>query len=244
MSVKCRAKNPAMCRVHGVLLASNDFNAFVESKELEKSEFLGGEPVSVKSLKGLRHVGLLDVSQLKSESYEGAGLSVSQHPDSWRSIARLSGNTWAFQQPQNRFLDAHGLTAGQRKAVEAYGLRNGFTALESRFTVTWFDDEMDDKLTATFETYDEALDEAENYGVEPVEVQTVVATDSFPDATVKAGSSHVEDILLAVWVNETRPDLDGVWWQDNLDESRYSAPRGVITVNKIPSWLATARKVS
>ena len=115
--------------------------------------------------------------------------------------------------------------------------------MESRFTVTWFDDEMDDDLTFTFDTFDEASVEAENWGTIPVEVETVVATDKFPDNTVRTGSSDVHDILLAVWVNETQPELDGVWWSDNLDEAKLSAPRGVVSVNKIPSWLATAHKV-
>lgn len=49
------------------------------------NEAKGGLPV--KTLKGLYHVGTLDASK-KRDGYEGAGLSVSTHPDAWKRIAK------------------------------------------------------------------------------------------------------------------------------------------------------------
>ena len=75
--------------------------AFNESK--------GGLPV--KTLKGLFHVGTLDASK-KRDGFEGAGLSVSTHPDAWKRIAKghVTGDTYSATKEGNRILDAHSLT--------------------------------------------------------------------------------------------------------------------------------------
>ena len=44
-----------------------------------------------------------------------------------------------------------------------------------------------------------------------------------------AATAYAEDVL----------DLDGVWWNDELDVSAYSAPRGVIFASKMGAWTAT-----
>jgi hypothetical protein len=52
---------------------------------------------------------------------------------------------------------------------------------------------------------------------------------------------EVEQILATVYVSEMVPELDGVWWADELDDGRW-APRGVVVSGRIGDWVAAARK--
>jgi len=37
-------------------------------------------------------------------------------------------------------------------------------------------------------------------------------------------------------VLETSSDVDGAWWNEELDPAALSAPRGVIFQTKLPEW--------
>lgn len=200
---------------------------------------LSGVPVPVTSLQGLTHVGDLNLESKKGWSYEGNGLSVSLHPEVWQRIARLSGRVWEFPSKDNKFLDYHRLTDSQKDSLISWGLAKGYISRSKTFTVSWWDDEMGDELTTEFVNRGEAEEEASALEADIVEIDSYLATDSFPDPTVRPGTPGHEQVLAAVWANEVATDLDGVWWDDSLDEGRYSAPRGVLSVSKVTSWLAT-----
>jgi len=44
-----------------------------------------------------------------------------------------------------------------------------------------------------------------------------------------------EDFLSICYAEDVLK-LDGVWWDDKLNPMSYSAPRGVIFNNMLPSW--------
>ena len=72
------------------------------------------------------------------------------------------------------------------------------------------------------------------------EALTVVSTAKFPDPTVGAGATDVEQVLATSWVAECVPELDGVWWEDTFDPDGLSAPRGVLVMARITEWIGSA----
>jgi hypothetical protein len=199
---------------------------------------LAGSPAPLIELDRLTHVGTLDPNSKGSFSYEGAGLSVSQHPGAWARIARLGGPVWDV--PNATMLDYHELSDAQRDAITAFGLERGYVTVQPTVTATYWDNEWDQAMTSEFATRDEAESEmSEQDGVTFAAGESVVASGSFPDSTVKAGDMGVEQVLATLWVEETT-ELDGVWWEDDLDVERLSAPRGVLARGRIAAFVAGA----
>jgi hypothetical protein len=226
------------CRIHNRsngLVSARAFNDAVDRLN-GVNPLLAKESVPSVSFKKLFHVGTLDRGLKKSESYEGQGFSVSLNPDEWRKIARLSGEVFSLEKSGNQFADYHELSAAQREAVLAWGKEKGYIEPVTSYDVSWFDDEWDQDMTMTFGKLDAAKTTADNYGVDVVPRNNFSATSRFPDSTVKTGSLNVEDILFTAWVTE-ETSFDGVWWEDDLDESRLSAPRGVIVNRDLNGWL-------
>lgn len=186
---------------------------------------------------GLSHVGTLNASDKKSYSYEGQGLSVSQDPEAWRRIARLSGPTHALDRTGS-FLDLHSLSSEQNSTIMDYAISRGWVEQKPVYRVRYFDDEWEQEMEMVFTSAQEADEEADAREAEVLTEVDLVYLD-MPDATCRAGDVADQGILAAAWVNEERPDLDGVWWEDQDDVSRLSAPRGVISPRRISDWLPT-----
>jgi len=194
----------------------------------------------VKTLKGLYHVGTLDASK-KRDGFEGAGLSVSTHPDAWKQIARghVTGDTYSATKEGNKFLDAHGLSDAHNEQIKQWALENDYLAQQETVTVCYYDDEMEDDLCSTFNSmadaeaeYDEELEHMDV----SVDKGGIVPTDKLKKETRqnRIESTGVLEFVLPIFAEQQ--GLDGVWWQDKLDVNRYSAPRGVIVPSKIKSW--------
>lgn len=196
-----------------------------------------------RSFKTLWHVGTLDPTQKGQGSYEGAGLSVSLHPDAWRRIARgqVGGETWQLTKADNRFLDAHRLSEPQRAMIEDWAVAQGHAERSTVYRVRHFDDELDSEVYSDFPSRERAEAEAEAYEddaqVEEIPGQ-LTATAKLRAATRNPNAvTNVFDLILSLYAEEH--GYDGVWWNDRLDPSRYSAPRGVIVPSKLPDWSVT-----
>ena len=201
----------------------------------EKPRLLGAAPIPELSFQNLYHVGDLNPDSKKGWSLEGSGMSVSRHPVEWSRIARLSGDIHEFNVPENRFLDYHSLTDDQKSALDQWGLEKGYIEPVTLYRVTRWDAEADSEMTMTFEGLDEAMEETDEDGFDPEPFDGFRATDEYPDKFVDP--LDYQQVLAAIWVSETAPELDGVWWEDNLDVLAYSAPRGVLSMNKIAEWV-------
>ena len=208
------------------------------------NEAKGGLPV--KTLKGLYHVGTMDSSK-KRDGFEGAGLSVSTHPDAWKQIARghVTGDTHSATKEGNKFLDAHSLSDAHNKQIKQWAIKNGYLEQQETVTVCYYDDEMEDDLCSTFDSMADAEaeydDELEHMDV-TVDKGGIVPTDKLKKETRqnRIDSTGVLEFVLPIFAEQQ--GLDGVWWQDNLDVQRYSAPRGVIVPSKIKSWKFTVKE--
>ena len=193
------------------------------------------------SLKDLYHVGTLDASKKGDFSYEGAGLSVTTEPDAWRRIARgqVAGDTHSVAKANNSFLDSHKLTPQHNEQIKQWAINNGFLEQQETVTVSWYDDEMEDTLSQTFNSMADAQDEhgeyMDDYDVD-VDKGGIVPTAKLQKAT---GQSRIEATGVLEYVLPLYAEtlgLDGVWWADNLDVNRLSAPRGVIVPSKVDSF--------
>jgi hypothetical protein len=194
----------------------------------------------------LWHVGSMNPADKGTASYEGQGLSVSVHPEDWAAIARLGNNpTWVLTRPGGALLDAHALTDAQRDGIEAWGHQQGFVEPAQRWIVEFWDEDLDDTVTMTCLTREEADAEAEfriSADDSPATVREVtrfVATPAFPDPTVQPGASDIFEPLTALWVSAHRRDLDGVWFADRYDPATLSCPRGVLAVDRVAGWNPT-----
>lgn len=205
------------------------------------------EPFPTISFDVLFHVGSFDPSHKQAGSYEGAGLSVSLHPEEWSFIAKLGGNpTWSLRRPGNRFLDAHAISLKNKHAIMAWAVQRGYAEPCDTWRWRYYDDEVELYLTCEFLTHEEAMREA--YGLSESEKEMIGTVrkcsghrstpllDKITQQKQPAiGNELTLDFLYPVYADEVL-SLDGVWWADRLDPNSYSAPRGVISQRSLPTW--------
>lgn len=199
----------------------------------------------IRTFDRLWHVGSMVASAKRKGSYEGAGLSVSRHPNAWTQIARghVNGDIWELTKPNNRFLDYHAMPYRLKTQIRQWGIEQGYIEETTHFRIRYYDDEWEQERWMDFNTREEAEEEAEMMDLEnPIEEITdaLKATPKLDARTMNAGGDM--EALVPVWV-EDMTDLDGVWWQDSYDPDRLSAPRGVIMQSKMREWSATKPSV-
>lgn len=186
------------------------------------------------------HVGSMNPADKRTWSYEGQGLSVSLHPEEWTTIARLGGHpTWRLTRPGGTFLDYHALTGDQRAQITAWGLGRGYVTEQPAYFVPFTDEDGEDIGSMAFLDREEAEEEADFRYATVTEARALVATDTFPDPTVRVGEINPDQILTVIWLAETHPEFDGVWWEDTYAPDMLSCPRGVIHPHRLAAWTIT-----
>lgn len=196
------------------------------------------------------HVGSMDRTQKTQDSYEGNGLSVSLHPDEWRQIGRgmVGGETWILEKDNGAFLDAHSLTQNHWKEIASWAISQGYVEETTIYRFRYYDDEMEDVVYSDFTNREDAEYESEEYDdtvedndgkIYPKieEIKGELRGSEKLRQRIKVNFKQLDkSFLLPVFV-EDRTSLDGVWWEDDLDPIRYSAPRGVIVPSRLSSWV-------
>jgi len=197
----------------------------------------------------LFHVGSLDASSKRQGSYEGAGLSVSTHPDEWKQIARghVTGNTYSATKEGHSFLNAHALNKKQNNEIAQWAMANDYLVQQETVTVSWFDDDMGETMSRTFDSMEDArVEHAYDGDMDHVDVVVdksgIIPTDKLKSETNNSDmeSTGVLEYVLPLYAGKL--NLDGVWWQDRVDVQSYSAPRGVILPHKVDSWKFTIQQ--
>lgn len=188
--------------------------------------------------KRLFHVGTLDITLKKENSYEGNnGLSVSTEPDVWRQINRgvTTGDTFALTKENGTFIDFHAISKAYWNSIYQWGVEHGYLVPCIKYQFSYFDDEYNQTYTFSFFDKEEAEIEAEGYDAAIDEINSYKAT-SFLSSLV--GLSNADDpslIIIAYCMANT--ECDGVYWTDKLNPLSYSAPRGIIFQDKLSSWI-------
>lgn len=199
--------------------------------------------MKLKTFETLYHVGTMNTAHKGKGSYEGSGLSVSLHPEEWRRIARLGGAPiHKLTKENNQFLDYYESMKEQgfeQKVIE-WGVENGYIESATVYCVENYDEEFDRVVMGSYMDQKAAEDEYEAY--EECDLTKMYARDWYVtlpklDKRILAYGKSVLNIslLMTVYV-EDQTDLDGIWWEEELDVFSYSAPRGVIVPSKISEW--------
>lgn len=187
-------------------------------------------------LSTLYHVGTLDIANKKPHTFEGTGgLSVSTEPDAWRRINRgqTFGDTHRLTKKTGLFLDASKLEQEQLDSLMTWGVQNELLCPCQQYSYSYFDDEMEEDLTFYFDSEAEA--EAESEGEhEIIKVDSFKGSNKFAEIVGHANKDNLSLITVAFCLMET--NLDGVYWDAEVDVLRYTAPRGIILQNKLNEW--------
>jgi len=205
------------------------------------------ESLPLKALSRVYHVGTMNAVDkgCRGASFEGSGLSVSLHPTEWVRIAKLGGlPTFVLSKSDGLFLDFCKLGPAQRAALIQWAEGFGWVTHVARWQVSWLDEDAGTRCQMLACTAEEARLEVEDLEESCVEVQS--SETSVPVLTSKAlkrlgfvpPELSTPDIL-ATFLAEDTESLDGVWWDEELAPSNLSAPRGVISANKLRTWSAS-----
>lgn len=199
--------------------------------------------------KGIWHVGTLDLEDRNRPvgDLEGKGLSVSEHPEEWRSIARL-GNAPTHRCTtghEPRFLDALRLSDKQFSEIVEWGENAGYVSSTTTWRTTHYDDELDGTYYMEHGSRESALEELDLFEDEDPEdlleeVRGYCATAKLEDYSQgiagQSGTRHslIGDMLCVAYADHL--GFDGVWWKETLDPAALSAPRGVIIESRVSEW--------
>lgn len=189
------------------------------------------------------HVGNLEKPRVKrGTSLEGSGLSVSEYPHEWMAIARnLGGTIYALTKRGARFLESS--ERSEARALK-WSIENGY--LEPRVMYRYcYEDGDECEICLEFETLEEAEYELDgcwsllgDEGIEKIEGYMLGPKgieywrEGFRGEPDHGGVRRWAIVFYA----EAQGKYDGVWWEEELDVNRYSAPRGVIFQDMLPTW--------
>lgn len=182
------------------------------------------------------HVGTLNINDKKTNSYEGSGLSVSNCPSSWRRINPFSqGKTFLLEKANGMFLNRHSLTEEHIETIYQWGIENHFVEKQVLYQVEIFYDDLQQSYYSNYETYQEALIEADDDSEAIIKINGYVSTHKLEETTMNSKSLDPLDLLLTIYTDVVLK-LDGIWWNDVLDIYSLSAPRGVIFKTRLAEW--------
>lgn len=207
------------------------------------------------------HVGNME-KRMKNPSYEGAGLSVSDVPDSWRRIAQLSGDTFRLEKEGGRFLNMVYLSIPLRKEILEWAVSKEYLVTECTWVYHFYDEELDGFYEQEFSTEEEAHEEVswddldeeeqtllmkrkkerdnpeEEFAGTLYKVRRYQATAELlqmEEWTGTCPSQQAEDFAIMHYADEVLK-LDGVYWEEEHDVLRLSAPRAVIFQSQLDNW--------
>lgn len=195
----------------------------------------------------LYHVG--DLETPRTDPYfsnEGRGVSISTHPDAWKTISRdVSGYTYRLTAPTETELYIAG-TRDPRQVACEWCLENEYIADVELWRGAWEDSESGETRYILQQDRADAVREAEAAGgtgswVEPVSGFVLADSgESYWESAFRAPVVNADPVqvsaLIPVWYAEFGLGVSGVWWSEELAVSRWSAPRGVVFQNAFSDW--------
>ena len=126
----------------------------------------------------------MDRSLKRSGSYEGLGLSVSTHPVSWMNIHAQGTDGFVLDGPGS-FIDVRSLSREERTSVIELAVDRGLLTRGRGWRMSFFDEELEERVGFVFETRDEAESEAE--GLEDPKIRRTALTFATEALAVVSG---------------------------------------------------------
>lgn len=197
------------------------------------------------------HVGTMDINKKRVSSYEGDCLSVSQHPESWRRVAYLEGDTFRLYKEDGQFLNGYALTDEQMNEILTWGVKVGYLNYipKKRFFLLFEKDE-GEEFFSRFD-FRKEWEEAIGWDAMNAEDQALlelafmyddsrfVATDALKKSegwNMEDCPSDVVDMLILMRYADEILDIDGVYWEDALNEKDCSVPWASINTRRLGEW--------
>jgi hypothetical protein len=212
-------------------VADEDYLAHIHS------EYIALNSINLKtiSFNSLYHIGTLKKENKSDTSLEGInGISISSDSNIWGEINDIhaNGDTFEFTKKDNIFVEAHSLSQKTKDLIMEWGVENGFLSSTTKYKYEYYDEDTELDSFFVFDTLDEALDD---YNYDDLTIfKEYNATQKFKDIVGENNAWNLE-LMLSVYANTTT-NFDGVYWNDESNKSKYSAPRGIIFEDKISSW--------
>lgn len=201
----------------------------------------------IKKFNRVYHVGMLAAQPAprSRDSQEGPCLSISRVPNAWRAIAQLgAAPIWTLEKKDGKFLDMHKVSEALKAEITQWGYDKGY-AVEGQAVVTEVDDQDEDGEDEVRIYLDATPAEAVRQHGEDDEVRARFTiphprpTDKLVEyAEQKVDLGLVFDMLALVY-SEKVLDIDGLFWNENLDVYAYSAPRAGLLRSKLSTWTFT-----
>jgi hypothetical protein len=191
------------------------------------------------SLGVVTHIGTLDVSHKGEQgaSHEGDGLSFSNHPQAWTTIAHLGGKPWWTTDLSDRaIVDGHACLHNEAilNGLHEWAQAKNLAHPNVFFKASWTDGETDEvtsvwvstrkRAQAELADQDEPLPVEKIHGWAPTPALLQRMMQPVKDACVP--HPLLDQLLLTAYAQDH--GWEGVWWNDTLAPARHSAPRGVI----------------
>jgi hypothetical protein len=194
------------------------------------------------------HVGaLVGRPDLTPASVEGQCLSVSLHPREWRRIAGVQGPGWLLQRDGARFLDFHraALDGDLVSRMRRWLAREDYLDSPRMMYMVIWDDGPQQRFGTTGEKA-EAKRQARRLAAQGHEVSLMRGIGRPANRRLLERMGHQRDgadlsVLLdtfgfLAYIEDTHPEVDGIWWADRLAPAQLSAPRGGIFPGRLASW--------
>ena len=216
-----------------------------------KANGLGEDGLPLTRKASVWHIGNLKKLRPKrtgrSGSHEGPGMSVSECPEAWRSIAGINGPLWRLSRTDGelgRFVDFHALTKAQLDDYVATAVRRRLIRRSKGWRIELIDEEGHGRWVVFANRHDaeHQLGDCDDGMIEEVVAYEATAkldtwwrqyfTRSLAKCSPRA--AHEELATLKLMMDEGR--YDGVWWYDKYDPDGLSAPRGVIFPTRLAEW--------
>lgn len=201
------------------------------------SDYISINSINLKTISfdNLYHIGTLKKENKSDTSLEGInGISISSDSNIWGEINDIHGNgdTFEFTKKENTFVDAHSLSQKTKDLIMEWGVENGFLSSVTKYKYEYYDEDSELDSFLVFDTLDEALDD---YNYDDLTIfKEYNATQKFKDIVGENNAWNLE-LMLSVYTNKTT-NFDGIYWNDESNKNKYSAPRGIIFEDKISSW--------
>ena len=201
------------------------------------------------------HVGTLEYSDRQSgrkPSLEAFCLSVSDHPEDWRSIACLGdAPQWALSRHNSFFIDVMAFSDDQNDLVRDWAITSGY-ARQEQLWKAWFTNESDEWCYMLLKSREAAQMEVEDYDVpegegpapdgscvEPVE--DLVLTEAGEERLDRwrndiQGFDGALILFCREVIRKENPDIVGIWWDETYDPDMFSCPRGGLFPECLPEF--------
>lgn len=193
------------------------------------------------SIPKLFHVGTLNIEDRKIFNQEGKGLSASLTPHEWCKIGKghIAGDFHLLTKESALFAVFCDQTISD--AIH-WGLELGFISRCDSFRYPYFDDESQTTFFDIFETMEDAKENVDESDWSKIEKSFYYKTNDllrehFKPVIVPPTGAIPQ--LFCCYIEQNKPNIDGVWFDFKLDVHSYSAPTAIIFDSKLRDWSTT-----